>query len=83
MSIYSLPPDMQQDVKKLAQEHSVTINEAYDYYLMGGYKHAEYLCSLRDRGVPDELIRMINQEIWDKKNKEIRDELEKRKHIDL
>ncbi len=71
MNLYSLPQDMREEVLKLASEHTVTIEQAYKYYLMGGYEHGEYLCSLADIGVPDCLIEIVNRDIWDIKNKEL------------
>lgn len=76
MNIYNLPQDMQEEVNKLTREHTVNIETTYEYYMMGGYKHAEYLCGLRDIGVPDWLVRLENDAIWNKKNKETMKELE-------
>lgn len=77
MEFYSLPKDMQEEIKKLASHHTVNIKTAQEYYLMGGYEHGDYLCTLADKGVPDLIIRLENQIYWEKKNKVIWEELEK------
>jgi hypothetical protein len=37
---------MQEEVIKLASQHKVDIQTAVDYYLMGGYEHAEHLSTI-------------------------------------
>jgi hypothetical protein len=77
MDFYSLPKDMQEEVKKLAREHTVNIEKAIEYYMMGGYEHADYLCTLGDAGLPDYFIRLQSHIIWEKKNKKLWEELKK------
>jgi hypothetical protein len=72
--LYNLPKEMQDEVLKLAAEHSITIDEAYKYYLMGG-ENADYLCYLKDAGCPEGFIELQNQSYWTKKNKELWKEL--------
>jgi hypothetical protein len=67
---------MQKEVEKLASEHNLTIEQTLKYYMMGGYEHADYLCSLVDIGMPDCIIEMENQNYWTKKNKELWKEIE-------
>ena len=47
MNFQSLPKDIQEDIKKLASHHTVDIETAKEYYMMGGFEHADYLCTLR------------------------------------
>ena len=75
MNLCNLPQDMQEEVKKLASEHTVTIEQALKYYMIGGYKRADYLCSLVDIGIPDCIIEMENQNYWTKKNKRLMEEI--------
>jgi DNA-binding transcriptional MocR family regulator len=72
--IYSLPIDMKEKVLKLAREHGITIDEAYNYYLMGG-ENADYLCYLKDAGCSESFIELHNQIYWEEKNKKILKEL--------
>jgi len=76
LSLYDLPLDMKEEVLKLAREHTVTIEQAYKYYMMGGYEHGDHLCSLADMGAPDCLIEMENRAYWAKKNKKILEKIE-------
>lgn len=77
MKLYELPPDMQKEVKEVAARHAVTIEDALEYYMMGGFQHADYLCFLADQGMPKQLIHMVNNQIWEVKNKGIWEELKK------
>ncbi|MGJ0846543.1 hypothetical protein ACR77J_07635 [Tissierella praeacuta] len=75
MNFNELPLDMQEDIKKLAAEHPITINEAMELYLMGGNLFADDLCKLKSVNVPDELIRVINNKKWDEHNRMLWDKL--------
>jgi hypothetical protein len=77
MKLYDLPQDMQEDIKKLATQHIINTDEALEYYMMGGYTHADYLCGLRDKGITKEVIYLVNSEIWEQKNKVIWEEFRK------
>ena len=75
MKLYNLPQDIQKEVKKLASEHTVTTEQALKYYMMGGYEHGDYLCSLADIGMPDCIIKMESRAYWDKINKKLLKEM--------
>jgi hypothetical protein len=77
MSYYELPLDIQAEIKKLASEHPVSLDEAYRYYMMGGYEHGKKLCELKTRNVPNRYIELYNTYYWDEKNKEIFSEINK------
>ena len=79
MRSLGLPPDMEQEVNKLAAEYPITLEEAKRFYLMGGYDHAIKLIEvkLRCRNIPNEAIQFLNQAIWEEKNRGFKKELKK------
>jgi hypothetical protein len=76
MSI-QLPSDIENEVNKLAAEYPYKIEFVRWIYMMGGYEHGKELLNYKLRyGFDDDQIKLINQSIWDKKNKESLKELE-------
>lgn len=70
-----LPRDMQEEIREVASHHKFPISIVTRYYLMGGKEHAELLCNLRDKGADEPAIQLVNDAIWDAKNKEYYHEL--------
>ncbi|GGF73007.1 hypothetical protein GCM10010912_17780 [Paenibacillus albidus] len=85
MELLEFPSDMRNEIKELAKIYSITIEEARNYYLMGGFEHAKQLLQLRQKllssasvGVIlneealENVIRSHSNQIWDQRNKEVR-----------
>lgn len=71
MKLQDLPKDMQEDIKKLAREHPITLDEAVDFYLMGGNNHANILCKLKSMKVLGVVIEIENNRLWNDYNKKM------------
>lgn len=77
MNYLDLLPDMQEEVKKLVNEYPDIIEDAYKYYMMGGYEHGKTLCKLKSLGLTDDYIRIYNHSYWIQRNKKLQEELYK------
>lgn len=62
-----LPEDMENEIKKLAEQYPITYDKARYYYLMGGYEHAKKLLDLELIGASDTAIEFLNQEVYNKR----------------
>lgn len=77
MKFQALPPDMQDDIRKLAKEHHISLYEAMELYFMGGNHHADILCKPKSMNTFDGFIRIKNNKLWDEYNKKMYRELNK------
>lgn len=74
MKFHQMPPDIQEKVMELVAQFPFTADEVLPYYLMGG-DHADQLLKLKLAGASDQIIVIANQEIYDKENKKLWQEL--------
>lgn len=80
MELIEIPSDMREDIEGLVKLYPITIEEAWRYYLMGGFDHAKKLLDFRAK-MRSSLIGMIyseeslnsavrcfNNHLWEQKN---------------